>query len=49
MKIIRNKYIGASTAKKKPIRAKDKGAFHYYNTGKIKHLYGELGLFHLVK
>lgn len=35
--------------KKKPIRAKDKGAFHYYNTGKIKHLYGELGLFHLVK
>lgn len=35
--------------KKKLIRAKDKWAFHYYNTGKIKHLYGELGLFHLVK
>lgn len=35
--------------KKKQIRAKNKGAFHYYNTEKFKHLYGELGLFHLVK
>ena len=35
--------------KKNLIGAKDKGAFHYYNTEKIKHMYGELGPFHLVK